>query len=184
MWKQTKGSWCEVKCLLVNVSFIFYFSFVIFTRDARLTSSNCRNPVVDWFKPTEPLHSQTDHFTTQIRLEEFGVFIVRGHIVLGIIQIQVTKLISKHVRHDWSFIAWTMGTIIWEMRPVSFQKMKHWHGKCSCCLVIWGVGSKEKPEGFFPVRKETKLRRIIIEVGGRCSFITIKKGNTEVVHMC
>lgn len=48
----------------------------------------------------EPLHSKTDRFTIQIRLEEFGVFIVEGHIVLGIIQIQVTKHFSKHVGDD------------------------------------------------------------------------------------
>lgn len=40
----------------------------------------------------------------QIRLEEFDVFIVRGHIVLGIIQIQVTKHFSKHVGDDSTFI--------------------------------------------------------------------------------
>lgn len=37
----------------------------------------------------EPLHSKADRFTIQIRLEEFGIFIVGGHIVLGIIQVQV-----------------------------------------------------------------------------------------------
>lgn len=51
----------------------------------------------------EPFHSKTDRFTIQIRLEEF-VFIVGGHIVLGITQIQVTKHFARHVGDDSTFI--------------------------------------------------------------------------------
>lgn len=55
-------------------------------------------------------------------------------------------------------------------------------GRCGYSWVIWGEGSNGKPEGVFPMRKETKLRRVVIGVGSRCSFLTFKKGNLEVVR--
>lgn len=66
-----RSNWLESKLQVVVVKLsrllIFFFSFIISTRDTRLAPSNSLNSVVDCLKPMEPSHSKADPFTIRIR---------------------------------------------------------------------------------------------------------------------